>query len=484
MTAMFWRSSPIARHLTGNAGAVHSQYEDHPYPLVSPLAMPNTVAAHPLSYSLGEYLRCGVAPRNPKPRVLVAGGGAFEPLVVARAHPGSEIVAVDLSFASLKRLRRHAWFAGARIELVQADLHDDLVSRLGRFDYIVCTGVIHHTLEPGRLLSRLTAMLEKKGVLRLMTYAAQSRLWVREAARHLAARGLTSGGNRLRSRARDTIRELPPRHPARAAFETYGDTRNAAGLVDGFFHACEEPIPVPRLRALAEGVGLRLIGLGHAWHSQPRALLAALGHSELAEAYRALDCWDALSVFDDLGELAVNPVLWLSKEPEPVDVGLPRSFRRNPLLENLPDHRYAPSLLAPSPLRFADAARDPAPLFEAAWLLGTDGRLPPALARDRVLNASRATAPADFPGSDTPAPRRLLLGARRAAARLAPGREAEALASLEPLLLPRADARGNDLPWLSSGDWLRALTRRGRSWSELASAPLEDLFSDDQPLDL
>ena len=79
--------------------AVRSQYESYPYPPIPLVALPRR--------DQGAALRMPGGSEGA--RILVAGAGTFEAIVVARANAGArEIVAVDLSSASIRRLRARA----------------------------------------------------------------------------------------------------------------------------------------------------------------------------------------------------------------------------------------------------------------------------------------------------------------------------------------------------------------------------------------
>lgn len=474
---------------------VARQYERHPFPDVPLLALPTAAQAHTLSYELSQYLRTGrYLEHDERTRILVAGAGSFEAIIVARAHPRARIVAVDLSSTSLKRLRRRAWLAGhsRRIECVQADLHDDLSPTLGHFDYVVCTGVLHHSPDPRGMLTRLAGLLNSEGVLRLMTYAFRSRGWIYALQRFFRDAGLTAETPGLKGKCARVIAALDPADPLRSAFETYTDARTLAGLVDGFFHAWDRPIPLEELRRMARGADLRLVGFGHAWHSQPAALERALrdanAHSTMIDRFRKLDAWTRLALLDDCHELAVNPVLWLARKPEAVTRGWPERLRRNPVLAlGARRSTIAAPLMPPSNPEDLLAFENPraplpprgAPDFErwceGGWLLGEEGILPPALAEarcatetetdtDTVTDNRSPLTEIRYPFTENGSPIEALLpyyapGLSRALGAL--GGLELAAPVLARILEPRVDFQGRELPWLSAGDLLNALLRSG-----------------------
>jgi 2-polyprenyl-3-methyl-5-hydroxy-6-metoxy-1,4-benzoquinol methylase len=55
---------------------------------------------------------------------------------------------------------------GVNLALEESSLND--VDHVEEFDYIICTGVVHHNARPGDTLSRIAKALKADGVLELM----------------------------------------------------------------------------------------------------------------------------------------------------------------------------------------------------------------------------------------------------------------------------------------------------------------------------
>ncbi len=96
-----------------------------------------------------------------RPKVLIAGCGTGQhAIVVAKQLPDAEILAIDLSRASLAYATIRAEEASVRnLAFRQADILG-LTSAQGPFDYIECCGVLHHTRAPAEGLVALTHTLE------------------------------------------------------------------------------------------------------------------------------------------------------------------------------------------------------------------------------------------------------------------------------------------------------------------------------------
>jgi SAM-dependent methyltransferase len=110
-----------------------------------------------------------------KPDIWVAGCGTNQAIYTALKFPDAAIVASDISVSSLEISRKTAAALGlTNIAFRQESLND--VGYEAQFDYIVCTGVIHHNAEPGKPLERLSRALRRDGVLELMVYNRFHRL--------------------------------------------------------------------------------------------------------------------------------------------------------------------------------------------------------------------------------------------------------------------------------------------------------------------
>jgi len=303
---------------------VRAQYERYPYPPVSIWALPRTAQTGSVSFERAAKLvgNAGVTtyllPSSHRGmRVLVAGGGTLEPLIVAQAHPHArDVTVVDLSARSIERARRRmAWYRmqawltprAGRLPPVTWVV-DDLNHWPGdRFDYIIASNVLHHTANPAGLLARLATWLPEGGVLRVVTYPKLSRIWLREVGRWLQWHGLSPQTAQLRPKAQQAIAELPAEHPIRLCFESHRESATSSGIVDAFLHACERPLSPCEWGRAAAQAGLVLIG------EDQHILSRSTFLDELVPSCRGLDVWSKLEILDCTLELSTNPVLWFVK---------------------------------------------------------------------------------------------------------------------------------------------------------------------------
>ena len=303
---------------------VKEQYEQFPYPPVHFLALPKRGQGRSLAYELGmgkAGRKRDVSHRNK--RILVAGAGTLEALIVAQMHPyAKEVVAVDISAKSIEQLKRRvAWSRindvcrfrwskklGAlppmRFEV--ADLTQWQINE--PFDYIIASNMLHHVTSPVGLLKRLASWLVPGGLLRVMTYPKQSRFWLRYVGQWLQLNGVEQKTPNLKRAAKQAVQCLPVLHPIRQCYEAQSETKREHGIVDAFLHACEHPLSPLEWQAAVEKNGLVLIG------EQQNYLSSSAWLSEIVPQTAELSVWQRLQILDDLLELTSNPIFWLQKK--------------------------------------------------------------------------------------------------------------------------------------------------------------------------
>lgn len=190
-----------------DSGTVQAFYDRFPYP-----PAPDAYARlldDPWLFAKAIGQETGRKDFRPK-KIWVAGCGAMQALNTALAFPESEVLGTDISEEQLARCRADERQVGApNLELRRFDLASDLWTR--QFDYVICTGVIHHMPDPRVGLLQLRSALATDGLLELMVYhsyhvekfaafadAVRTLLGTRDAPdferEWEAARGLVSAG--------------------------------------------------------------------------------------------------------------------------------------------------------------------------------------------------------------------------------------------------------------------------------------------------
>jgi SAM-dependent methyltransferase len=248
---------------------VRAQYEALPYPPRDPrdeaIRLVTGTPSHILE--VNHYLFSGRLNFNRPFRALVAGGGTGDACIMlaqqlADRRCPAEVVYLDLSSASRQVCEARAKARGLRnVQFLTGSLLDLPNMNIGQFDYIDCTGVLHHLPDPSAGMKALASVLQPEGGIGVMLYGGYGRTGVyplQEMLRTLAPLSMATE-DRI-AMAKRLIRFLPTtnlfrRNPYLNDHVTGGD----AGLYDLLLHSIDRAFDVPEIGALASGAGLRVV---------------------------------------------------------------------------------------------------------------------------------------------------------------------------------------------------------------------------------
>jgi SAM-dependent methyltransferase len=240
-----------------SSALVAKQYTEFAYPppisdLAEWRAAGNTTASDPNLYPV--VLWPEGQPRTPL-NILSAGCGTYQAAYLAYSSPFCQVTGIDLSETSLFHERK----LQERHELTNLSLHQgDLraVADLGQtFDYIVCSGVLHHLADPDEGLRALASVLAPDGVMSIMLYGRARRAGVyflQDAFRRLNVPQSSEGVAFVRA----TLERLQPDHPARSFAASVSDVASDEGIVDLFLHPQDQAYSVPEVLDFVERAGL------------------------------------------------------------------------------------------------------------------------------------------------------------------------------------------------------------------------------------
>jgi ubiquinone/menaquinone biosynthesis C-methylase UbiE len=238
------------------SGAVRDQYEAYPYPERDPESEKRL-----LHHTWGDYLAqinhyCfrGKNSFTAPSRILVAGGGTGDATIFLAEQlrdSGSEIVYLDFSLNSLAIARKRAEVRELRnIEWVHGSLLDLPALNLGRFDYINCSGVLHHLQDPVAGLQALQSVLAPGGAIKVMVYGTYGRtgVYLVQDLMRKINRDEAVMQKRL-ANAKATLASLPPGNwwtKSTALFRP-AHVMGDAEIYDFFLHAQDRSYTVPEI---------------------------------------------------------------------------------------------------------------------------------------------------------------------------------------------------------------------------------------------
>jgi SAM-dependent methyltransferase/Flp pilus assembly protein TadD len=239
--------------------AVREQYEENPYPRWQHLHFPGTTTyAKQLAGAL-PVLEAR-APNFPaSTKVLIAGcGTGRQPISTARSFPETDVLAVDLSQASLAYAMRKAK------ELAVDNIsfrHGDIMN-LGeldqKFDIIECAGVLHHMKDPVAGWRILCDLLKDDGYMLIGLYSELGRQPVVASRQFIKDNNYGDSVEDIRN-CRKAILALDNDHPTKT-ISIQSDFYTTSACRDLIFHVQEYRFTILEIKSVLDDLGMEFCG--------------------------------------------------------------------------------------------------------------------------------------------------------------------------------------------------------------------------------
>jgi SAM-dependent methyltransferase len=281
-----------------SSDAIEAFYTSHPYPPpVTNLDRARDEWQDVNRHRAEYYLLWANRPYRADLDILVAGCGTWQAAKYAICRPTSRIVGIDVSATSIActdELRRQ--YGLQNLEIRQLPLED--AGRLDRrFDLIVCTGVLHHLVDPDAGLQALRSVLTHDGAMHLMVYASYGRIGAHLLQQYCRTLGIGTSESEIHDLV-VTLQALPQTHPLVTLFRGSRDARNADALADALLNPRDRSYSVTQLLDLLDRNGL---SFGR-WYRQAPYLpacgaIASTPHADRLSAltqreqYAAMELW-------------------------------------------------------------------------------------------------------------------------------------------------------------------------------------------------
>jgi 2-polyprenyl-3-methyl-5-hydroxy-6-metoxy-1,4-benzoquinol methylase len=272
---------------------VQAQYEELPYPPRDPKEESKRLLPTILEHldMLNHMCFQGKQQFKDGFKCLVAGGGTGDATIFLaeqlKSFEGAEVFHVDLSSASINICKERAAERGlSNITWLQESLLDVEKLGIGPFDYINCSGVLHHLESPSAGLNALKSVLKEDGAMGIMVYGAYGRMNIYPTQQ--ALRCLNEGVEKHQEKidnAKALLQSLPSQHFVHMnnmidyEQQVYGD----AGLYDLLLHSQDKAYSVTEVYDWVEGSGLEVLsfvdplehirGYKAEWHIKDKKLL-------------------------------------------------------------------------------------------------------------------------------------------------------------------------------------------------------------------
>jgi SAM-dependent methyltransferase len=228
--------------------------------------------------------------------VLIAGCGTNQAIYHALKFPNSSHYAIDVSENSLKHVNN--MIKKYDIKNLKAEKKDLIeLKNNNEFDYVISTGVIHHTKNPQESLNKLVESTNSDGALFIMVYATYLRVgiyYLQDAFRYL---GLKSDEKSMNI-GKQLIKLSPKDHYSKNYIKSV--TKNTtgskdltfdAGLIDTFFNQRDKSYNAFELKKLISETGSYFQN----WYSNQhhyRQLFNFGNLNELEKNLNKLDPWE------------------------------------------------------------------------------------------------------------------------------------------------------------------------------------------------
>jgi hypothetical protein len=123
------------------------------------------------------------------------------------------------------------------------------------FDQVVCTGVLHHLIDPGAGLSALRQVLKPEGAMHLMVYAPYGRAGIYMLQEFCRRLGIDATREKIACLL-TALRMLPATHPLKAILTETPDFRSEAALADALLHPLDRAYTVSQFWDLLRATGM------------------------------------------------------------------------------------------------------------------------------------------------------------------------------------------------------------------------------------
>ncbi len=236
---------------------VRNQYEALPYPPCNPEDDRKRLVLTWLEDlpMINHYCFAGKQSFQNGFRALVAGGGTGDATIFLAEqlrHTDAQVVHLDMSQASIALAKERAQIRGlSNIRWVHDSLLNlpALAAELGKFDYINCSGVLHHLADPDLGFKALQSVLKADGAIGLMVYATSGRTGVYQMQELMRlVNGSEADAQRKIANTRELLASLPATNWFLRSEDLHHDHKAGdAGLYDLLLHSQDRSYSVGEL---------------------------------------------------------------------------------------------------------------------------------------------------------------------------------------------------------------------------------------------
>ncbi len=245
---------------------VQEMYEENPYPRYKYSNYTARELATPISRCIklemtkqNQFFTEDLISQSISPKVLIAGCGTGNQVIMASRYKNARITAIDLSSSSLAyAIRKAIEYKMDNIIFKKMDILNSPKLLGQMFDVIECSGVLHHMAQPAEGLSALAQQLKPGGYIKIGLYSETARKQIVEARKLIKKLGVastTEGIRHFRKKVMDGEIEGLLNLP-----KFVGDFYSLSDCRDLCFHVQEHRFTTESLKKLVDSHGLTFCG--------------------------------------------------------------------------------------------------------------------------------------------------------------------------------------------------------------------------------
>jgi ubiquinone/menaquinone biosynthesis C-methylase UbiE len=253
--------------LTEDLLQVQEHYLNYPYPFRNPEDDKKRIIKTQEGYlsNINHHLYKGKQNFQNGYRVLVAGGGTGDSTIwLAKQlmeYPKSEVVYIDFSKTSMDIAKKRANIQGiTNIKWIEGSILNIPKLKLGKFDYINCSGALQAMKDPNLGVKILSDVLKEDGGGCLMLYGQYGRTGVYQLQELLRKinRGINNHQEKV-SNAWNVLKDLPTTNWYMRGLDLVGPLADDIELYDRLLHDQDTAHTIPQLYEFTENVGLNIV---------------------------------------------------------------------------------------------------------------------------------------------------------------------------------------------------------------------------------
>lgn len=306
---------------------VKDHYEDYPYPYRDPNDE-NKRLLEIIGESLIEINHwCFKGKKDFKSnfRVLIAGGGTGD-AVIFFAHQlrntNAEVVYLDFSQASMEVAKKRAEVKGLKNITW---IHDSILNipqlNLGKFDFVNCSGVLHHLASPPDGLHVLRNLLKDDGVMNIMIYGKYGRTHIYQVQEIMRLVN-ENVGNRQEEveNCKKILASMPHTSWFKRGEELISDhvTFGDIGVYDLFLHKQDRAYSVPEMYDFINAEGLNFVSFSEPLARMIMNVRNFIQDPVLSAKVRAMDIKKQLQIAELMYGAAIKHTFYCSSNVDTV----------------------------------------------------------------------------------------------------------------------------------------------------------------------